>query len=730
MVTPLRAQTDSLKTPSDSGKGKALAVVRVTSQRREEAAQRIGLALTPLRATELTQRGVQGTFDLQRVVPGLEVEPAFGSGQPQYRLRGLGFSDYASNNSSTVGVYADDVPLPFPVQTQGLLFDLDRVEALRGPQGTLYGRNSTGGAINLVSHRPTAAFHRGAQLDVGTFGAVNAEGFLSGRVAPKLLGRLSVATQQGGAWQADRGTGRSLGARDHSALRGQVDWRPTDRWSLLTIANVFRDHSDGTGLTLFAPLQTRGGNGVTIPADGDRRATGWGLRPSFAQVTGADPGQGPGRRNGGTGATIQLRHAGDRMSFTAITSAARMDRFEVGDWDASSSAESDEVFRTRLDVLSQEVRLTSSGGGALEWQGGIYLGDEQLRDRFYSDFTDVPGLGAAALTQYGQRAKVAALFVQSSLALASQWRVVSGVRLEYEQRRLLGLTTGFITPDITFVPPTSGSFVTRLPSGKLSLEYRPSDDVLLYLAADRGVKSGGFTAYNTTNPAQLANFAPEIVNAVEFGAKTEFGERVRLNTAVYHYHYRDQQVLSTVYDQVSRGPIGRIANARRSRVYGLEGEMTWQIMPRLDVQQFWAVRAGQYQEFTTADAQASITAGREVRRSFAGTWLNIPRYSLGGAATYGFRAANAAWSAQLGYSYRDRQEASRVIFSSDYDVAPYTLLNASVSAQRSGSPWSIQLFGRNIGDRRYELTRNFFINARVAAMGQPATVGVRVRYER
>jgi outer membrane receptor protein involved in Fe transport len=360
----------------------------------------------------------------------------------------------------------------------------------------------------------------------------------------------------------------------------------------------------------------------------------------------------------------------------------------------------------------------------------VYAAREQLDDRFYSDFTDVPGLGATALTQYGQRASIAAVFAQGGYTLSPQWRAVGGIRLEYESRRLEGLTTGFVDPAVTFVPPTDRAFISRLPSGKLALEYRPTAATLAYLSLDRGVKSGGFTAYNTTNPAQLTNFAPEIVNAVELGAKVDVGSRLRMNTALYAYDYRDQQVLSTVYDQVSRGPIGRIANASRSRIHGAEMEWIWQVTPRLELQQFWAVRAGRYREFSAVDAQASITAGREVSRNFAGTWLNIPRHSLGGAATYAAQAMGFDWRAQASYSYRDRQEASRVIFSPAYDVAPYALVNATFTVQRTGSPWSAQLFARNLTDRRYELTRNFFINAQVAAQGQPATVGLRLRYER
>ncbi len=728
------AQTDTAA-KVDTTRRTTLPQFVVTAQRREQSAQSVGAALTALSGAQLTERGVARAFDVQRVVPSLEVEPAFGGGQVQYRLRGIGFSDYAQNNSATVGVYLDNVVLPFATQTQGLLFDLSRIEVLRGPQGTLYGRNSTGGAVNYLSNRPTATTHAGVQLEAGSFGALNVDGFLSGSLSTNVRTRLSLATNQGGGWQRNRVTGVALGDRNQSAMHAQLEWYAHPRLNLLFTGTGSLDKSEDQGLYLFAPFTSGGGTGASLPADVDRRATGWGLRSAFADVLGVDSGEKPGRDNSTAGVQLQATLDLGASKLTNITAFNALNRFEFGDWDGTSYAESDEAFRSRVRVFSQELRLASRDrdavdGSRLDWLGGAYLSDERINERFYSDFTNVPGIGAAALTKYAQQAKAAALFGQLGWRFDPRFRAIAGLRLEYESRALGGLTTGFIAPPVDFVPPTDRTLITREPSGKVALEFTPRTGVLTYASLSRGVKSGGFTAYNTTNVAQLNSFAPEVLNAAEIGIKAEPGASLRVNASLYHYQYLNQQVLSTVYDQVSKGPIGRIANAKRSRIDGGEIEVLWQPMPRLELSQFAGIVAGQYTDFVTVDAQASITAGREVSRDFTGTALNIPRVSLGGAATYTVNAGAFVARANVNYSVRDRQSASRIIFTPEYDVAGYTLVNGALTVSRQGSRWSAQLFGRNLTDRRYDLTRNFFINAKVAAAGAPATVGVKLSYQR
>src|SRR6202048_4429515 len=169
----------------------SLEAVVVTAQRGEESAQNVGIALSVLSGQSLADKAITNVLDLQNAIPSLQVEPAFGGGQPQYRIRGVGFLDYTSNNASPIGVSLDDVAFALPIQTVGQLFDVNRIEVLRGPQGTLYGRNTTGGQINFLSNRPTAETHAGITVEYGSHNDVNAEGYVSGSIAEGLLGRLS-----------------------------------------------------------------------------------------------------------------------------------------------------------------------------------------------------------------------------------------------------------------------------------------------------------------------------------------------------------------------------------------------------------------------------------------------------------------------------------------------------------------------------------------------------------
>nr|WP_316641934.1 TonB-dependent receptor [uncultured Roseateles sp.] len=728
-IHPLTAIAQAVA-PADAPQASAtqLDKVVVTAQRRKEGAQDVGIALSVLNGQELTERGVLNVNDLQKHTPSLEAEPAFGGGQPQFRLRGVGFSDYASNNTSTVGIYIDEVALPFAIQTQGLLFDLARVEVLRGPQGTLYGRNSTGGAVNFITNRPTADTHAGLSLEYGSHGALSAQGFVSGALSSELRGRLSVATAQGGAWQFNRLTGDKLGDKDQLALRGQLEWDATRSLNLLLAVHSASDKSDGQGLYLFAPFASGGGAGPSLPADTSRRATGWGLRPEFAQQIGLSADAKPQRDNLNQGASLTAKLDLGATELSSITAYSRLRRKELGDWDASQFAESDEFFNSRVKVVSQELRLASTGNQAFEWVAGAYFSKEKLDEQFFSDFSHVPGIGASALTRYRQQAQASALFGQGSWRLSPQLKLIAGLRYEHEKRELRGLTTGFISPPFAFVPPTDRDLSSKEPSGKLALEYQQTRDLLFYGSLSRGVKSGGFTAYNTTNVAQLAAFQPEVLWAYEAGFKSEPTRSLRINGAVFHYDYRNQQVLSTVYDPVSKGPIGRIANAPKSKIDGFELELQWQPSTGLEIAQYLGYKKGSYTQFSSVDAQASIAAGKEVSKDFAGTSLSFPKLSYGGAVAYQWLAGGYKLRAEGHYSYRDKLEATRLIFTPEYDVASYWLADASLSLTPASSPWTVTLWGRNLFNQKYDQTRNFFIDAKVAASGQPATFGVRLNY--
>ena len=709
----------------------------VTAQRRQESAQNVGIALTALPGDTLTKRGISNVNQLQYVAPNVEIDPQYGSGNPLFRIRGVGLKDYASNNTATVGVYVDEVAYPFPIQTQGLLFDLARVEILRGPQGTLYGRNSTGGAINFITNRPTREFEGGVTATYGSFNAKTAEGYVSGSFSDNVRGRASFATQEGGAWQHNRLTGEKLGNKDVVALRGQLEFDVSSDLTARLSVHHHQDKSDSNGPRLYQgliPNATNGAGYATIAPETDPRVTGWSLTPAFAAVTGLAAGSKPHRDNTSDGASLTLNWDFDQLRLTSITSAEDFHRREFIDWDGSIIPQSDEYFDSKINVLSQEVRLASAGNTAFNWLTGLYYSHEKLDEKFYSDFTGY--LGYATRTKYTQTADSVALFGQSDYKLTDRLKAVAGVRQEHENRQLDNFTTSYVlypsnparVGTSTF-PAANRELVTDETSGKLGLEYQLAPASLAYGNIGRGVKSGGFTAYNSTNAHQVDAVQPETLIAYELGLKTDLTDTLRLNTALFYYDYRNQQYQSQVFiDPIIRN-IGRLVNIPKSSIQGIELELEWKPIAGLKIDQFAGYKEGKYKEYYGLNVAATKATGYQyaVYSDFSGQELtNFPKISYGGAISYDWTANAIAWSAQADYAFHDKLKSSVPA----YDTNSYWLANARLGFHPVGSKWSAALWVRNAFDRKYDLYHGSFLsNAQIANAGLPRTVGVQGSYQ-
>jgi iron complex outermembrane recepter protein len=701
-----------------------LEAIIVTAQRREESVQDVGIAISVLAGDRLAEKSITHINDLQNATPSLQVEPAFGSSQPQFRLRGIGFIDYTSNNTSPVGVSLDGVAFALPIQTQGQLFDINRVEVLRGPQGTLYGRNTTGGEINFITNGPTAETHAGASLEYGSHNLVNAEAFVSGTVAPTLIGRLSVATEQGGAWQRDRTNGLSLGDQDKVAVRGQLQWDPAEFLKFKLGLHWSQDKSDEQGLYLLQPFSA-GATGPTIPADTSRYATGWNLSPTFGKLIGLAPGSKPGLNNSNAGADLTGDVDFGFATLTSITAYDKLIRREYSDWDATDFNDSDEFLNSDLNVFSEEIRLASNGKEPFNWViGGIYT-NVDLNEDFYSDLTN--RLGGIALTTYEQTSNSVGVFAQGNYQFTDQWKLTLGVREDHESRELIGLNTAFVGVLPTFTGAQNRSAESNLPSGKLELDYKPVADTLLYASISRGVKSGGFTAHNTTAAAQVDPFYAERLTAYEIGVKSDIARTLRVNASTYYYRYRDQQILTKVFDTASQSYIGIFTNAN-SRISGAELELDWLPVSGLTISQYAGFVEGYY---TSPLFDGNQTPGHPLGTDYDGRPESIPKWSYGGDAQYAFPVARFKVTAEVNYSFHDTYSQFFLLGSDDFTVPKYWLANANLSlSPQSGGPWTVGLWGRNIFNRSYELTRNFFLpTSQVAAAGEPATFGVRFSYK-
>src|SRR5712672_1122550 len=215
---------------ADSAAGAAeetnqLEEVVVTAEKRSERARDVPMSITAVTAEQLEKQGVVAVSDLTKLVPGFTYQPS-DYGTPVYTIRGVGQKDVAIAVSPTVSVYVDQVPIPYSAETLGAAFDLERLEVLKGPQGTLFGQNSTGGAMNFIAAKPTNHLDAGADVTYGRFNEADAQGFLSGPLSDTVSVRVALRTEQRDAWQTSETRSASLGVRNFSTGRLLLDWKP------------------------------------------------------------------------------------------------------------------------------------------------------------------------------------------------------------------------------------------------------------------------------------------------------------------------------------------------------------------------------------------------------------------------------------------------------------------------------------------------------------------------
>jgi outer membrane receptor protein involved in Fe transport len=352
---------------------------------------------------------------------------------------------------------------------------------------------------------------------------------------------------------------------------------------------------------------------------------------------------------------------------------------------------------------------------------GAYYSHQTQDEIYASDFTNVFGIGAHIT--YNQKVESISGFGQAEYEFTDRLKLIGGLRYEHETRDLNDFTSAF--GGVTQLVPTNVTTDMSPLTGKAELDFKAADHVLLYASASKGVKSGGFTTYNTGDVAGIAPFLPEKLYAYEAGFKTNLTPEFQLNGAAYYYDYRDQQVLSIVC--TANGAVGRFANAPKSQIHGFELEGVWQPIGGLRISQSASYKKGEYKEFLDEDVaacRAQPGVSHPINR--AGDPIKFPKWSYGGDLSYDWLMDSMRVTVQTDYSWHDKYPSW---LGATYDVSSYWLVNASVSVAPAEGPWSLTLFARNLFNEKYDLTRNFFVNANIAQPGAPRTYGLRVNYD-
>jgi len=459
--------------PVEASNTRALEVIVVTAQKREQSINDVGMTVNVFTGDQIKNLGVASAEDMAKFTPGLQINELTTTGVPQYTIRGVGFQDYTTSASSTVGLYYDGVNIPYPVMSRGILFDIERVEVLRGPQGDLYGRNTTGGQINFISKKPTDDFEAGITASYSSFQTMDGQGYVSGKLADGVRGRFAFrSTHSFEGWQRSLTRNDKLGKKDVDAARAILDIDLTDAARLEFNLHYVKDKSDNAAAVAYdgRDVGLAEFNLPYIPLDqylfgahagetppwynpDDNRAADW-TNSYTSPITGTTWNLRPQRDNELKGVSARLTWDLGKVTLNSLTSYDKFSRVEANDGDGGAFNDTANINTTDINSFTQELTL-SRDQDRLMWIAGLYYSRDHV-DELYHFFMpdslfgygsvafDIPPFSFAPIleldTSYKQKTTSKALFGHVEWSFADQWRLTLGARYTEEKRRWSGCT--------------------------------------------------------------------------------------------------------------------------------------------------------------------------------------------------------------------------------------------------------------------------------------------------
>ncbi|MFC6632564.1 TonB-dependent receptor [Microbulbifer taiwanensis] len=707
--------------------------VTVTAQKRTESLQEVPIAISAFSGEQLKSLGGANLQELTEHVAGAELYDDRGAGQPTWVIRGVGLADFNSNNTPTAAIYYDEQYLSSNVFGGIGMFDIERVEVLKGPQGGLYGRNTSGGAVRVVSARPELGGDLNASISTsyGSWGRSTLEAAAGASIGESSAFRIAAMTDQGGGWQDSLATegDDEYGDRDFSALRAQWLWAPTEELEILLKAEAGRDQSETTlSLTraLYDPetgdfcASARAGR-----ADSDQCATLANLTNAWI-LTPGDPGRLPSEqdRDGSTvlanpinaldndwsGFNGQINWDLGFATFSSISAFLEYQNDQVFDFDGQPLRLMHEDGSAKLESWSQEFRLVSNGSDDSSWLLGATVAGDTVDEYRVVDLRDnllvFPGMTERGFTQESESW---AVYGQWEQYLSDAWRFSSSLRYTAEDKTLRDAFHYDRMGEFFYIAGVDKDYALDANfSGHVGLDWQPSDSALIYAKATRGFKSGGFFGGFAFSADELEAYGEETVHAYELGFKTDWMARsLRLNGALFYYDYRDVQGFTQTISETTGLPITRLGNLGDAEHLGAELEMIWlpQAIDGLSLQlgAAWLDATIADSDTIALDPAGQPGAIEGLPRNFA------PEWSSSAQARYEFSVGNDLLAAlQLNYSWRD-ELSSRDSYNSDLDFAAYghdgyQVVNARLSLLPGDERWELALVGKNLTDETYFAT--------------------------
>ncbi len=668
--------------------------VIVTAQKREQNAQDVGIAITSLSGRQIEGLGYTSTSEIIAQTPSLRML-SFSPSLTVFNIRGVSQNDFADHYEPPVAVFNDEAYISTQGAVNTLMFDIERVEVLRGPQGTLFGRNATGGAIQYVSRKPSDDFNAMARLTIGEFKQRNIEGAIGGPLSDTVAARLSVSYVNNDGWINNR-VGPDINKNEDIAGRLQFLVKAGDSTDILIKLHGSKNDDTSGGYSHSALYADADGLGVPVPSNVNYYGTCNGCDLLGYRNTANDPWDQAHDRIGFLdreiyGITAKITSDFGFATFTSISDYLTMDKRFGSDSDASPNDLLTFDTDQDLNQYSQELRL-SGESERFRWVTGLYFLYIDTKNQASAGIGTIFNPKFVSTADYTLTTKSLALFGQAEYDLSDQFTIIGGVRLTSDKKKMSYRLTdnfgGLVDFNTSLYPDLAKKTFENV-SAKLQIDLRPVDDLLLFASINRGTKAGSFSApiFQPFNIAEIPH-GQEVLTAYEIGTKTTWADgRVRFNASAFYYDYNDYQAFFLA------GLSQQIAN-RDASIYGFEAELAASPVKRLELSVGVSHLDGKVFDVT-------LPAGRVTDREMPMS----PGFSLNWLARYSFAVPGGTLALQADGTYTSSYYFYVVNPPSAYEPS-HTVTNARISFQTSDERWELAFAVKNLTNEKYRLYTN------------------------
>lgn len=691
----------------------------VTAQKRSQSLMEISASVDAFSESDVESLGFTQASSLAQYSPGLYVKPTVGDQNPVFTIRGIGFNDFTSIQSPGAAVYVNSVVVPYHPMMSFQLLDIAQVEVLKGPQGTLYGRNSTAGAITFVTRRPGEELNGYLSAEAGRYGLQKIEGAVGGPISDSVGARLAITSHQTDGYQTNRVNGDDeYGGKSRLFGRLTTEWTPNSN-SLVTLElHGGKDQSDAVALEHLSSIDANTGAEPCASVAAGIRAEG-----ACTSVLGyfdpdSDPFSGDySVTNGGVdntafGGSLSIEHElNNGIVINSITGYDKFDRRQLQDIDASPYRTLDVSFDDTTTAFSQELRLSGQNGD-MNWIAGVYYSSDEIAAAQMLDVADLIPNANIIITNNQDSSSFAA-FTHIEYDLNESFQAIVGLRYTSEKKDWNGGTDALPLGQNFGKASVDDNDV----SGLLGIEYSPDEDTLLYATFSKGFRSGGFPGGFNLSPNGLLPFDQEEVFAYEAGARaTLLDGSMRLSGALFYYDWQDLQTQTAFVDEISGIASLALSNAGDAEIKGIELSLNWQITENTHLRS-----GGSYMTTEVVESADARLRNKEL--------ANAPELTFNMILSHVIPLENLDITLQADTSFTDERffTSNNVpVFHGD----SYWLSNARASIGPSDESWSAFVWIKNLSDETYRVegfNQFGFSGDSYHYYGEPRTFGAGMR---